>query len=96
MTSISFIDTLIWWFAYTEQQVQLSVVRFSFLYCMVVQCQHLNIFSVINSQMDKLYSSFPKVGHYGNDALQIVLKQNKFSKKVTSNRDWTLVAVTVL
>ena len=29
---------------------------------------------------------FPKVDHSGNDA-RIVLEQNKFSKKITSNRD---------
>ena len=31
---------------------------------------------------------FPKIDHSGCTA-RIVLEQNEFSKKVTSNRDWT-------
>ena len=40
-------------------------------------------------------NSFLKEDHFGNDA-RIVLKQNKFSKKVTSNRAWTLASMTVV
>ena len=39
--------------------------------------------------------TFPKADHSGNDA-RIVLRQNKFSKKVTSNRDWTLKLMMVV
>ena len=37
----------------------------------------------------------PGIDHSGIDA-RIVLEQNKFSKKVTSNRDWTLNPGTVV
>ena len=32
--------------------------------------------------------AFPKIDHSGS-AVRIVLEQNKLSKKVTSDRDWT-------
>ena len=46
-------------------------------------------------QISTYHSNFPKVDHSGNVA-RIVLEQNKFSKKVSSNRDWTLNPILIM